>query len=95
MPVFLDTETTGFSPAAGDAVVEIAIVDSDGRVLIDTLIDPQRSIPWQATNVHGITDTMVRGKPTLRHVMPQVVEAIAGQQVVIYNASFDTPLHSG
>jgi len=93
--VFLDTETTGFSPAAGEAVVEIAIVDSDGGVLIDTLIDPQRPIPWQATNVHGITDRMVRGKPTLREVMPQVIEAILGEQVVIYNASFDAPFIPG
>jgi DNA polymerase III epsilon subunit-like protein len=76
MAIFLDTETTGFSAAAGDAVVEIAIVDSAGRVLIDTLIDPQRSIPWQASNVHGITNEMVRNKPTLKQVMPQVIQII-------------------
>jgi len=54
MPLFLDTETTGLSPASGDAVVEIAIVDSGGRAVLNTLVDPGRNIPWQATNVHGM-----------------------------------------
>jgi DNA polymerase III epsilon subunit-like protein len=54
MPVYLDTETTGLSPARGDAIVEVAIVDSCGRALIDTLVNPGRHISWQATQVHGI-----------------------------------------
>jgi len=95
MAVYLDTETTGFSPARGDAIVEIAIVDSAGRALVDTLIDPKRPIPWQATKVHGITDDMVRGKPTLRQVMPRVLEIIAQEQIVIYNANFDAPFFPG
>ncbi len=95
MAVFLDTETTGFSPARGDAIVEIAIVDGAGRPLIDTLVDPGRSIPWRACEVHGITDDMVRGKPTLQQLMPRVLELIADHEVVIYNAKFDAPFFSG
>lgn len=91
MTLFLDTETTGFSPNAGDAIVEIAIVDERGGTLINTLVDPGRSIPWQAINVHGITDDMVRGKPTLTQVLPRIREIVAGEQIVIYNAAFDTP----
>ena len=90
MALFLDTETTGFSPGAGDAIVEVAIVDEDGRAVIDTLVNPQRSIPWQARNIHGISDDMVRGMPTLDQVLPHVRQVIAGEQVVIYNAEFDT-----
>ncbi|NDD11792.1 MAG: hypothetical protein EB072_03880 [Betaproteobacteria bacterium] len=56
MPVFLDTETTGLSPSSGDKIVEIAIVDGSGRILLNSLVDPGRAIPWHATNVHGITD---------------------------------------
>jgi DNA polymerase III epsilon subunit-like protein len=95
MAVFLDTETTGLSPARGDAIVEIAIVDAAGRTLIDTLVDPQRPIPWHATNVHGITDDMVRGKPTLRQILPRVASVIAHEEVVIYNARFDAPFFPG
>ena len=90
MAIFLDTETTGFSPSAGARIVEIAIVDERGRTLIDTLIDPRSPIPWQAQRVHGISDEMVRGKPTLEKVLPKIHEIVAGTEVVIYNAAFDT-----
>ena len=40
MLLFLDTETTGLSAAAGDRIVEVAIFDESGRALIDTLVDP-------------------------------------------------------
>ena len=95
MALFLDTETTGFSPAAGDAVVEIAIVDDTGQTLINTLVNPQRRIPWQASNVHGISDDMVRSKPKLEQILPRILEIISGEQVVIYNASFDAPFFPG
>ena len=90
MAIFLDTETTGFSPDAGAHVVEIAIVDERGRTLIDTLLDPRQEIPWQAQKIHGISDRMVRGKPTLQDVLPRIREIIAEEEVVIYNAAFDT-----
>lgn len=95
MSLFLDTETTGLSPAQGDAVVEIAIVDTSGRTVLDTLVDPGRAIPWQATKVHGISDDMVRGKPTLAQLMPRIRQIITKEIVVIYNSSFDTPFFPG
>lgn len=95
MALFLDTETTGFSPGAGDTIVEVAIVDDLGRPVIDTLVNPRRPIPWQAINVHGISDDMVRGKPTLEQLLPRIRDVIAGEQVVIYNAKFDTPFFPG
>lgn len=95
MALFLDTETTGFSPGAGDTIVEVAIVDDHGRTLIDTLVNPRRSIPWQASNVNGIYDDMVRGKPTLEQLLPLIREAIADEQVVIYNAEFDSRFYPG
>jgi DNA polymerase III epsilon subunit-like protein len=95
MPLFLDTETTGLSPTSGDAVVEIAIVDSSGRAVLNTLVDPGRAIPWQATNVHGITNDMVRGQPTLAQLMPRIRKIISKEIVVIYNSSFDAPFFPG
>ena len=95
MPLFLDTETTGLSPVAGHTVVEIAIVDAGGRTVLNTLVDPERTIPWQATNVHGITDDMVRGQPTLSQLMPKIRKIVSNEIVVIYNSSFDTPFFPG
>lgn len=95
MTLFLDTETTGLSPARGDAIVEVAIVDSNGQAVLDTLVNPNRSIPWYATKVHGITDEMVRGRPTLSQLMPKIRQIISNKVVVIYNSSFDTPFFPG
>ncbi|MBX9961546.1 MAG: 3'-5' exonuclease [Burkholderiales bacterium] len=95
MAIFLDTETTGLSPSRGAAIVELAIVDAAGNVLIDSLIDPGKPIPAEASRIHGITDAMVRGKPSLADVMPQVVEIISKELVVIYNAGFDSPFFPG
>jgi DNA polymerase III epsilon subunit-like protein len=70
MAIYLDTETTGLSPRQGATIVELAIVDDRGKTLIDTLVNPRVDIPWQATKVHGITNEMVRRRPTLRELMP-------------------------
>ena len=89
MALYLDTETTGLHASGGDAIVEIAIVDERGVALINTLVNPNRTIPWHASNVHGISDSMVRGMPDLNDLLPQIRKVISGQQLVIYNAPFD------
>lgn len=95
MAIYLDTETTGLSPRQGATICELAIVDERGRTLINTLVNPRTSIPWQASNIHGITDAMVHGKPTLRDLMPKIRAIIRGEQVVIYNSTFDSPFFPG
>jgi DNA polymerase-3 subunit epsilon len=88
--VILDTETTGTSPY--DEIVQIAIVASDGRVLFDSLVKPTRSIPPDATAIHGITDADVRDAPSFPAVYGRVHEIISGKRVIIYNAQFDLRL---
>lgn len=95
MPIYLDTETTGLNPRKGDAIVEIAIVDEDGRTLINTLVNPGRPIPWYATKVHGISDSMVRFYPSLNELMPRITEIVKEQELVIYNAAFDIKFFPG
>ena len=89
MFVYLDTETTGLAFNRGDRIVEIAIVDDQGRILINSLVNPERYIPRSASDIHGITDWMVRSKPTLSQLMPEISRAIHGRAVIIYNAPFD------
>ena len=95
MAIYLDTETTGLSAKRGATIVEIAIVDEWGETLMDTLVDPKVMIPWGASKVHGITDSMVRGKPTLEDLMPEVRRIIRDEHVVIYNSDFDAPFFPG
>ncbi len=89
--VIFDIETTGLS-AINDAITEIgAIKIKDGQV-IDTfsqLINPERKIPEFITNLTGITDEMVKDKPTVDKVILEFNEFIKGAVLVAHNASFD------
>ena len=86
-PVYLDTETTGLE--AADQIVEICILDHDGKMLINSLVKPKGKIPILASRIHGITDEMVTDAPTWPELWPQVEAALAGRHVAIYNVDFD------
>jgi len=89
-----DTETTGLEPSKGDRIVAIGAVRIErGRILKDaifhTLVNPERPIPPQATKIHGITDEMVKDKPTLREVLPKFLLFCRDTVLVAHNAAFD------
>ena len=87
--VFLDTETTG--TGARDEVVEIAIIDAEGKVLINTLVRPKNRKRWpDAEAIHGIGPAQVVDAPTLDLLMPSITTAVRGKNVVIYNSDFDS-----
>jgi DNA polymerase-3 subunit epsilon len=86
-PVYLDTETTGLN--SDDEIIEIAIVDDDGSILMDSLVKPGKSIPLDATRIHGLTDEDVRSARTWPVVWPEVRSILFGRLVVIYNQDFD------
>lgn len=89
MPVYLDTETTGLHGGA-DEIVEIAIINDDGQVLINSLVKPIHNKTWKdAQQIHGISPDDVVNAPTLVDLMPSILKAIKNQTVVIYNANFD------
>ena len=85
--VFLDTETTGIGPSA--EIVDLAVVDVQGRTLIDTLVSALGPIPAEATAVHGITDAMVADAPTFDDLYRYVRWLLDRRRVIIYNAEFD------
>jgi DNA polymerase III subunit epsilon len=90
--VIFDLETTGLS-SERDAIVEIgAMVVRDEQMTtetFETLVHPQRSIPFYVSKIHGITDRMVQGAPSIDKALPQFLEFVAGRQLVAHNASFD------
>ncbi len=85
--VILDTETTGLE--LDDVIVEVAIIDMKGKVLLDQLVRPGRIISKAATAKHGIDYEMVRKAPGWLEVLPHVVEVVSGKRIVAYNAAFD------
>lgn len=79
----VDVETTGFSPRT-DEVVEIAVVQIDDDRIVgqwSSLVRPSISIPYRATEVHGICDRDVASAPRLRHLLPRI-EALCERRVV-------------
>jgi DNA polymerase-3 subunit epsilon len=92
--VALDVETTGVMPVI-DHIVEMAAVRFrlDGTVLRrwQTLVDPGRSIPSEATAVHGITNDMVRGQLLMSQAAAEFTDFLSGSPALLiaHNATFD------
>lgn len=85
--LFLDTETTGIGPRA--EIVDLAIVDLDGQVLVNQLVKPDRPIPIDAMLIHGITNDHVANAPRWPEVLEEHRALMAGRLIVAYNSSFD------
>ncbi|NLM96009.1 MAG: 3'-5' exonuclease [Halanaerobiaceae bacterium] len=83
----VDTETTGLGN--NDRVVEIAIIDLDGKVLLNTLVNPGISIPPEAERIHGISDSMVKDAPSIGSVGEKIRENLNDRIMIAYNAEFD------
>ena len=86
-PIFIDTETTGF--ANNSEIVEISIVDHDGKALFDSLVKPIGVIPPDAFQVHGISTAMTAGALTWQEIWPKVDQILSGRIVGFYNEEFD------
>ena len=91
--VALDTETTGISHRLGDRVIEIGAVELiDGQLTgrqFHTWLQPQRAVDWRATQVHGITDQMLVGKPLFADKAGELLDFLAGSEMIAHNATFD------
>lgn len=83
----LDTETTGLDGRA--EIVQVAVVDRTGDVLLDCLVKPTRPVPAEATAVHGIGDGDLLHAPTLVQIDQQLKTTLEGRFVAVYNADFD------
>ncbi len=92
--IVFDLETTGLSPAF-HRIVEIGAIRfrADGTELaqLNQLVNPLCRIPAEVTQIHGITDEMVRGMPSIDAVLPQFLDFITGPDTILlaHNASFD------
>ena len=89
-PVYMDTETTGTGPTA--EIIEIAIIDQDGKLLFESLVKPRGAIEPDAIRVHGITPDQLQTSPGWAEVWPQAWDVLAGRQVGTYNSEFDIRL---
>ncbi len=87
----IDIETTGLTPVV-DRIVEIGAVKFRNGKVLDTfqeLIDPEMPISPGAFAVNGISDDMVRGKPTIDQILPQFLDFVDDSIPIAHNAPFD------
>jgi DNA polymerase-3 subunit epsilon len=91
--IFLDTETTGLSPEAGDRIIEIGCVEMVSRRLTGNnkhfYLNPQRKSHEDAVKIHGLTDEFLADKPLFAAVADELLEFLAGAEIIIHNAAFD------
>ncbi len=91
--IVLDTETTGFNPDEGDRIVEIGAVELINHMptgqTYHQYINPERSMPQGAFEVHGISDDFLKDKPVFSAIVGEFLEFAADARLVIHNASFD------
>lgn len=91
--IVLDTETTGFEPETGDRIVEIGAVELYNHVptgkTYHQYINPERSMPQEAFEVHGLGDDFLRDKPLFAQIVDEFLEFIGDSKLVIHNATFD------
>lgn len=91
--IVLDTETTGFEPSEGHRIVEIGAVELFNHLptgnTYHQYLNPERLMPKEAFEVHGLGDDFLRDKPLFRAVGAKFLDFIGDAQLVIHNASFD------
>ncbi len=93
--VFFDLETTGVN-VNSDRIVEICVlkVSPDGSEETKTwLVNPERPIPQETTDIHGISDDDVKDKPTFKELAKTIAKMIEGCDMAGFNSNrFDVPL---
>jgi DNA polymerase III subunit epsilon len=97
--VFLDLETTGTNTSK-DRIVQIGAIKAEPTLLKilaqkETLINPMIPIPKEATDIHGITDEMVKDAPTFAQISKSLHEYLLECDYAGYNIlTFDVPMLS-
>ena len=91
MYAIVDVETTGLSPAA-EKITEIAVYIHDGKQIVDefqTLVNPEKKIPYRIVQMTGINNTMVHEAPKFYEIAKRIVELTKDKVLVGHNVRFD------
>ena len=94
--IVLDTETTGLDPFQGHRLVEIGCVELVNRIpsgqTFHRYLNPERDMPAEAENVHGLSGEFLKDKPLFVHIADEFVAFLGDAPLVIHNAAFDIGL---
>jgi DNA polymerase-3 subunit epsilon len=88
--VAIDVETA--NPYCRGSICQIALVEhanNTQRVLYSSLVNPEIDFSPCNIRIHGITQDMVSGMPTIRDMLNEIAPILRGNTLVAHNASFD------
>jgi DNA polymerase-3 subunit epsilon len=89
-----DTETTGYYPFAGDEIIALSAVTTDGKTMdrepyFDRLVNPYREIPSTITELTAITRQQTDQAASLLYLMPEFLDFVGDRVLVAHPAAFD------
>jgi DNA polymerase-3 subunit epsilon len=87
----VDIETTG-GHAVDGGITEVAILIHDGKRIInryETLINPQRTIPYFIQALTGIDNEMLAEQPPFHKVAKKIYSLLESRVFVAHNVNFD------
>lgn len=89
--VVLDFETTGLSNNT-DEIIQVAAVryeNFEEKEKFVTFVKPSKRIPYEATEINGISNDDVKDAPSIKEILPKLLEFLKDDVIVAHNASFD------
>ncbi|WP_019960457.1 DNA polymerase III subunit epsilon [Woodsholea maritima] len=91
--IIFDTETTGFHAQGGDRITELGCVEVIDMIPTGRdyrqLINPERIIPKEVTQVTGHTNEMLKDCPKFHQIADDFIEFVGDSVMVAHNAPFD------
>jgi len=90
--IILDTETTGLDPKDGHRVIEIGALELTNMIPganFHAYFNPERSMPSEAENIHGLSDSFLADKPLFKEQAQAFLDFIGDSPLVAHNADFD------
>ncbi len=89
--VSIDVEATGVDPLKSD-IIEIACVRVEGGVITErfsSLVYPGYPLPQRITDLTGITNAMLVGKPKMEDVLPKFLRFVGDSVIVAHRVEKD------
>src|SRR6478736_7541828 len=91
--IVLDTETTGLDPYQGHRLVELGCIELINRIpsgqTFHRYLNPERDVPAEASNIHGLTTDFLKDKPRFVDIVDDFIAFIGEDPLIAHNASFD------
>ncbi len=91
--VVIDIETTGLKCGTSE-IIEVAAIRFEHWIpttKFETLIKPKKRIPFNITDLTGITNEMVADAPSFSSIVSSFLDFIDGYNIVGHNLPFDLP----